>query len=289
MFYERLLVACDLRKKAHTTLLRKLGCSPGMTSGWKTGSFPRADIVVRLADELNVSTDYLLERVDSPDMYSADSRMLDKQERELIDGIRFAPESTKQIIFRISKAALLGEGMEKSTVAATPSFSSHHGPIPAHGPSHIRPYFKHRQASDVRALAGVWKGVEGKVAAGPPITAVPLVDQHIMVPVKYTGEQYFIVQVEGDSMTGIVEDGEYCVLNKYGHYDDGNIVLVQVDGPTDQPDATLKRIYRRAGNKVELRSENRKYHPMIYPMDEVLVMGELVTVLRPDAPDSPRP
>ena len=122
--------------------------------------------------------------------------------------------------------------------------------------------------------------MEGKVAAGPPITTVPADDQHVMVPIKYTGEQYFIVQAEGDSMLGIVNDGDFCVINKNGRCDDGCIVLVQVDGPTDQPDATLKRIFRRADNRVELRSENRKYHPMIYPAEEVLVMGELVEVLR---------
>ncbi len=37
-------------------------------------------------------------------------------------------------------------------------------------------------------------------------------------------------------MTGVVSDGDFCVLDKRGHYDDGHIVLVQVDGPTDQPD-----------------------------------------------------
>ncbi len=80
-------------------------------------------------------------------------------------------------------------------------------------------------------------------------------------------------------MTGMVNDGDYCVFNKRGVYDNGRVVLVQVDGPTDQPDATIKRIHRRPGGRVELRSENPKYPPMLYPAAEVLVMGELVAVL----------
>ncbi len=44
-------------------------------------------------------------------------------------------------------------------------------------------------------------------------------------------------------MRGIVEDGDYCVFNKYGSFDNGRIALVQVDSPTDQPDATIKRVY----------------------------------------------
>jgi SOS-response transcriptional repressor LexA len=121
--------------------------------------------------------------------------------------------------------------------------------------------------------------VEGRAAAGPPITTVPEDERRILVPVKFTGEQYFIVQAEGDSMLGVVGDGDYCVFNKHGVYDNGHIVLVQVDGPTDQPDATIKYVYRRPGNKVELRSANPKYLPMLYPAEEVVLMGELVAVL----------
>jgi repressor LexA len=124
--------------------------------------------------------------------------------------------------------------------------------------------------------------VEGRAAAGPPITAVPEDERRILVPVKYTGEQFFIVQAEGDSMTGVIGDGDYGVFNKRGSFDNGRIALVQVDGPTDQPDATIKRVYRRPGGKVELRSENPKYPPMFYPAEEVVLMGELVAVLPRD-------
>lgn len=277
MFYDRLLVACDLRKKAHTTLLRKLGCSPGMTSGWKMGSFPRSDIVVKLADELSVSTDYLLERVDFPDMYSTESRSLDDRERELIDGIRAEQEPAKNLVFKMAFAALSLDSSSQRT-----AFSSPDGQESAHNDRAIRPYPKQRQATGKRRMPDAWKAVEGKVAAGPPIETVAAEDQRIMVPVKYTGEQYFIVQAAGDSMLGLVNNGDFCVLDKYGHYDDGRVVFVQVDGPTDQLEAALKRIYRRPGDKVELRSENPKCLPMIYPADEVRVMGGLVAVLRRD-------
>jgi len=167
------------------------------------------------------------------------------------------------------------------------TFSSPNEQEFAHSERAIRPYPKQRQAAGKRPAAVAWKGVEGKVAAGPPITTVHADDQRIMVPVKYTGEQYFIVQVEGDSMLGVVNDGDYFVLNKRGLYDDGHIVLVQVDSRTGEPDATLKRVHRRPGNKVELRSENPKYLPMIYPADEVLIMGELVAVLPPESCELP--
>jgi SOS-response transcriptional repressor LexA len=150
----------------------------------------------------------------------------------------------------------------------------------AQADSSIHPFpSTRREPFKPRGTGRAWKGVEGRAAAGPPIAAVPEDERRILVPVKFTGEQYFIVQAEGDSMTGVVSDGDYCVFNKRGVFDNGRIVLAQVDGATDQPDATIKRIYRRPGSKVELRSENPKYPPMLYPAEEVVLMGELIAVL----------
>jgi SOS-response transcriptional repressor LexA/transcriptional regulator with XRE-family HTH domain len=284
MFYDRLQAACEMRNKALTTVVRKVASSSGMIAGWKAGGFPRADVVVKLADELSVSTDYLLERVDFPDMYSINSRVLDDQERDLIDSLRSAQEPTRDLVYKISKAALSsGDTDEESTTATVDYFSPNGGKIARKTgfDSVLAANPKLRQMG-VRKGSLAFRGVEGKAAAGPPRTAVRDEGVHILVPVKYTGEQYFIVQAEGDSMTGVVNDGDYCVFNKRGHFDDGRICLVQADGATDEPDAMIKRVYRR-GDRVELRSENRKYPPRFYPVEEVVLMGELVAVLSPDS------
>lgn len=283
MFYDRLKIACEMRNISITAAVKSACSSSGMVDNWKKGGWPRGDMVLKLAKELRVSTDYLLGKVDSP-FVAQGNMILDARELRLIEGIRSADDQTKNIVFNISMAALDG-----ATSSPALDFLSGNGLVPAHARGGARPYPKQLQTVGKRSSGMAWKDVEGKVAAGPPIATVHADDLHIMVPIKYTGEQYFLVQAEGDSMLGIVNDGDFCVIDKRGHYDDGNIVLVQVDGPTDQPDATLKRIYRRPDNRVELRSENRKYQPMIYPMDEILVMGELVAVLRPDALDCPRP
>ena len=286
MFYDRLKNACEMRGIAISAAVKSVATSSGMVDGWKKGSWPRGDMVLKLAKELRVSTDYLLGRVDSPFVAQGDVG-LDERERRLIDGIRSADTKTRNIVFNISMAALSGDGSGGNSASIAPSFSSANERISAHDDRATRPYSKQLQAASKRTGERVWKGVAGKTAAGPPITTVPADDQRVMVPVKYTGEQYFLVQVEGDSMLGIVNDGDFCVLDKRGHFDDGRVVFVQVDGPTDQPEATLKRIYRRPVGKVELRSENRNYPPMIYPADDVQIMGELVAVLRPDCPPMP--
>jgi len=284
LFYDRLN---DLCSRAGTTITAfaadYLHVSNATPTSWKKGSSPKLSMVAVAAKYFNVSADYLLGITDDPRPISAVTKCtMSEQDTRLFQALQAAPEATRNLVYKMAFSALsMGE------CGPQPAFISSLGQVLAHSSPATRPYPKQVQAASKRTGARVWKGVEGKTAAGPPITTVPADDQRVMVPVKYTGEQYFLVQAEGDSMLGIVNDGDFCVINKRGHYDDGRIVLVQVDGPTDQPDTTLKRIYRRPGDRVELRSENRKYPPMFFPAKEVLVMGELVAVLRPDCQHVP--
>ena len=124
-----------------------------------------------------------------------------------------------------------------------------------------------------------YKHVEGKAAAGPPINSIPDTESLISVPAKYLSERYFIVQAQGDSMIDDqINDGDYCVFQKDAFFDEGRIMLVQVDGSSDAPDVTIKRVHRR-GDKIELRSANVKYPPMIYAAEYVQLMGVLVDVI----------
>lgn len=279
--YERLSEVCKQNGTTITAFMRSIG--KGSSGGTNLKSVKKPDpLIIREATErFNVSAAWLLGTSEENDAYNLNAR-----ERNLIDALRSNSETVRETVFKMAEAAL-GITYTLNSTEMARVFLSQDGQVLAQSSHATRPYPKQVQAASKRTGARVWKGVEGKTAAGPPITTVPADDQRVMVPVKYTGEQYFLVQAEGDSMLGIVNDGDFCVINKRGHYDDGRIVLVQVDGPTDQPDATLKRIYRRPGDRVELRSENRKYPPMFFPAEEVLVMGELVAVLRPDCQHMP--
>lgn len=287
MFYARLVELC---KESGTSVAAVaedvLHVSSGAPTFWKRGASPKAAIVAIAARHFGVSADFLLGL--TTEKRALDSaRSLDEDESRLVDALRTAPETVRQAVLGMAASALESEsltpGDPSQANAPTPrGLSLADGPAlgePAHAPrrAEIRPFPPAKVQPKKPARA--YKGVEGRAAAGPPITAVPEDERRILVPVKYTGEQYFIVQAEGDSMLGILNDGDYCVFNKRGVFDNGHIALVQVDGPTDQPDATIKRVYRRPGNKVELRSENPKYLPMLYPAEEVVLMGELVAVL----------
>lgn len=127
-----------------------------------------------------------------------------------------------------------------------------------------------------------YKRVEGKAAAGLPINSVTDADSLIPVPAKYLSERYFIVQAQGDSMIDAhISDGDYCVFQKDSYFDEGRIMLVQVDGSSDAPDVTIKRVVRR-GKNIELHSANAKYPPMTYAADCVQLMGVLIDVITPD-------
>ena len=267
MFYARLEQLCRENNTSVAEVAETvLHVSSGTPTGWKKGASPRASLVAIAARHFNVSADYLL-GLTTERHAETGARALDSDEARLVDALRTAPEISRRAAMKLALSALeelAPRAAERPAAEAAPA------------PGRVRP-FPVRPSREKPGRA--WKGVEGRAAAGPPITAVPEGARRIQVPVKNTGEQYFIVQADGDSMTGVVNNGDYCVFNKRGSFDNGRIALVQVDGPTDQPDATVKRVYRRPGGKVELRSENPKYPPMLYPAEEVVLMGELVAVL----------
>ncbi len=282
MFYARLEQLC---KESGTSVAEVaetvLHVSSGAPTGWKKGASPKEATVTAAARHFQVSADFLLGL--TQEKRALGIAGLNEAESHLVDALRAAPEPVRQAVLRMAASALSSPELTASERAAPSAAAGPATPIAQAAPparAAIRPFPPAKADLSKPGRAGrTWKGVEGKAAAGPPIATVPEDERRILVPVKFTGEQYFIVQAEGDSMVGIVGDGDYCVFNKHGIFDNGHIALVQVDGPTDQPDATIKRIYRRAGNKVELRSENPKYLPMLYPAEEVVLMGELVAVL----------
>lgn len=60
MFYENLLAVCEEKGLKITPIVKECGGKSGSIAGWKNGSWPNSDIVVRLAARLDVSTDRLL-------------------------------------------------------------------------------------------------------------------------------------------------------------------------------------------------------------------------------------
>lgn len=60
MFYDQLKKACDEQKVKMTPIVIECGGAKGSISNWRKGASPNSDIVLKLAQRLGVSTDYLL-------------------------------------------------------------------------------------------------------------------------------------------------------------------------------------------------------------------------------------
>jgi repressor LexA len=117
----------------------------------------------------------------------------------------------------------------------------------------------------------------GKVAAGKPIE-YHLHQEFVEVPSSFlrVDAEHFCLIVQGDSMieAGIL-DGDYAVIRRQDHADNGTVVVASVDGQ-----ATLKTIFKRKTG-VELHAANPKYEPLVVnPPAQLRIEGVLTGVLR---------
>lgn len=80
------------------------------------------------------------------------------------------------------------------------------------------------------------------------------------------GEEYFYLQIKGDSMINAgIPDGSKVLVKKQNFIENnGEIMAVRVNGD----EATLKRVYKQKDGLV-LQSENPKYAPMFFPATDI--------------------
>lgn len=63
MFWERFYNLCMEHKTTPTTVAKAIGISHAATTKWKNGTVPNADVLEKIADYFEVTTDYLLGRI----------------------------------------------------------------------------------------------------------------------------------------------------------------------------------------------------------------------------------
>ena len=68
MFWERLCKLCDERKIKPNTVAKAIGLSNAVATGWKNGSIPSGEALIKIADYFDCSVDYLLGRTDKPEV-----------------------------------------------------------------------------------------------------------------------------------------------------------------------------------------------------------------------------
>ncbi|MBP0965563.1 MAG: helix-turn-helix transcriptional regulator [Oscillospiraceae bacterium] len=60
MFYDRLKALCKAKGTTISAMLSDLNLSTGSTGNWKRGKLPGGEILIKIADYLGTSVDYLI-------------------------------------------------------------------------------------------------------------------------------------------------------------------------------------------------------------------------------------
>ena len=99
MFYDNFIRACQIKKQKPNPVAMQCGGTKSSATSWKNGASPNSDIVAKIAEYLEVSTDFLLlgkETVED----------LSPTEKELLNSFRkLSPNEQQRIIGRCEEIA----------------------------------------------------------------------------------------------------------------------------------------------------------------------------------------
>lgn len=118
----------------------------------------------------------------------------------------------------------------------------------------------------------------GNIAAGSPIEAVENREEIDLETLFASRAGVYVLRVRGESMIeDHLMDGDYVVIERRDSARNGEQVVALL---VDTNEATLKRFYREAGNKIRLQPANHTMEPRIVDADNVRIQGVVIGVLR---------
>jgi len=130
MFWEKMTEMCRRRHCRPNTVAKAVGLSSATATKWKKGSMPNGDALIKIADYLDCSVDYLLGRAEyeernKPPVPITEDERLSKEEREFMSLLERMSLEQKTLLLAMLKitiaknqALLVSE--EASNTKATP-------------------------------------------------------------------------------------------------------------------------------------------------------------------------
>jgi repressor LexA len=116
----------------------------------------------------------------------------------------------------------------------------------------------------------------GRVQAGALTTAVEEHEGWVSVQTRHPGDSLFALRVRGESMLGAgILPGDIVIIRKDAPVANGDIVVALVDD-----EATVKRLRRVSGGRIELHPENAEFSVIVRPASEVTLLGKVIEVRR---------
>lgn len=99
MFYDNVRAACEKRGTTITEVLKKLGRATGSTGTWKTGRPPKLDVVMEIAEHLDLSLDEVVYGPEHAEKWIPDTvpAVFTPEQQEWFDIIDSIPEDKQEI------------------------------------------------------------------------------------------------------------------------------------------------------------------------------------------------
>lgn len=105
----------------------------------------------------------------------------------------------------------------------------------------------------------------GTVKAGYDYLAQENVIDYISFKVDGTDkENYYALNVTGDSMTPLFDDGDTVIVHKQEDFDNGDNCVILINGD----EATIKKVYK-GNDGIELKAVNPYYPPRTFTKEEI--------------------
>lgn len=254
MFFDNLKAICDEKNLKVTPLVLECGGTKGILGGWKKGASPNSDIVVKLADRLNVSIDLLLR---TPDNAKKFMKKLDRpnptpDEEDLLNKYRGVGESSKALIRERATALFELENLKKSATENPPlaekaeNFEEEDEPL-------------YLDLFDMPVSAGYGSYVDfpGRESKQVPRT-------HLTESADY------MVRVSGDSMEPRFSDGDIVLVQSTPTVEIGEIGIFILNG----------QAFIKERGVHELISLNEKYPNIpICEDDRIDCQGKVLEIL----------
>lgn len=242
-------------------IARRLGLPHATVRNYFQGRLPAAEILSRIADETNVSLNWLLTgagpRYISADYLPRGEASIFFGEREELIITELAAKSGRKFdeeVRELVLESLLARGLITNSVQdANLIFFGDHVP----------------KLVSMRLM--------GEIAAGRPLDVFEQ-DETVLVPEDFVvrGRENIVLRVRGDSMEdeGIFE-GDLIIAIEAVEANNGDMVIALVDGEK----ATVKRFYKER-NQIRLEPRSSKHKPMYLSPERVRIQGIVRGIFR---------
>ncbi|TAM83794.1 MAG: transcriptional repressor LexA [Acidobacteria bacterium] len=117
----------------------------------------------------------------------------------------------------------------------------------------------------------------GHIAAGKPVEAISQPENFSLGDFASRKGKIYVLRVKGDSMVDDhICNGDYILVETAETAQNGEIVVALIGGM----EATLKRFFLEAADRVRLQPANAQMDPIVVAAGDVKIQGRVIGVLR---------